>query len=449
MLATLLCSHCLPPGDLYLPNRETRETGPYRNTTTTRIRGSPSPWLLTLAALLLATPAFPQESIRLSLASSQAAEARRQAASTLGYYNVKLGPSAWRFAAGLGMAYDTNIRLDPDELAKSDFMFTPEVDARMLWPITDQNSLNLRLGGGYNAYTRYTEFNRWFINPGSELSFDIYVGNFWINLHDRFTITTDNYQDPTAVGIGDYSQFQNDAGFGVVWDLNKLVTRLGYDHLNYIILNGYQGQPDARQEVLSLAGGYPFQKDSELGLEIGTGFMHYDTSGTNTLYTDAIQWNIGPYVDLQLTDYIRGHLSVGYTMFMPDAPGLDDFTGIYAQLGFSHRINQYVSYNLGGSRSVQFALFGGTIDLYTASLTANWHILREFTLSTGFLYEHGDYLDLYVETFDRYGPNVTLSRRITEKLTASLEYQYFNRSSDVPNWTYQVHIVSLNLRYQF
>ncbi len=407
------------------------------------------PRLLHAACLLfgLLPSGVAQDSIRLSLAGAEAAEARRRAVDTLGYSNAKFGPSLWCFAAGLGLQYNTNIRLQ--EAAKSDFIFSPQLEAQMLWPISDQNSVMFRFGGGYNAYTRYTEFNRFFINPGSELSFDVYAGSFWVNLHDRLTITTDNYQDPTAVGVGDYSRLQNDAGVGLVWDLNKLITRFGYDHLNYLMLSGYPGQPNARQEVLYLAGGYPFQKDSAIGLELGGGFMQYDTSSTNLVYADATQWNLGPYTDLQLTDYIRSHVSVGYIMFIPDKANMDDFTGLYAQLGLSHRLNQYVTYTLIGSRSVQFALFGGTIDLYTAGWQADWQILRQFTLGTGFTFEHGEYLVTYHETFDRYGPSISLRRRLAEKLDATVSYKFYERSSDAPDLSYAVHIVSLNLRYQF
>ena len=70
--------------------------------------------LVVWVGLVLATGvqlATGQESIRMSFASSYAAEARREAAATLGYYNVKLGPTAWRFGAGLGVEGIGDVRV--------------------------------------------------------------------------------------------------------------------------------------------------------------------------------------------------------------------------------------------------------------------------------------------------------------------------------------------------
>ena len=65
-----------------------------------RTRGARA-WLV-LAAAALSLPGRAQESVRMSLAGAQAAEARRKAAATVDYYNLKLGPTAWRFGTGLG-----------------------------------------------------------------------------------------------------------------------------------------------------------------------------------------------------------------------------------------------------------------------------------------------------------------------------------------------------------
>ncbi len=100
-------------------------------------------WGRWLALFLLLTGSVrAQEAVRLSLASAEAAEARRRAAATLGYYNLKLGPTAWRLGASLGTEWSDNIRLEGQN-PKSDFLFRPEMTARMLWPISDKNSINL------------------------------------------------------------------------------------------------------------------------------------------------------------------------------------------------------------------------------------------------------------------------------------------------------------------
>ena len=79
---------------------------------------------------------------------------------------------------------------------EGDFIFRPQLYTRMRWPVSDQNSINLALGGGYSAYVINPSLDRLFVTPDSELSFDLYAGDFWINLHDRVSITENTYRIP-------------------------------------------------------------------------------------------------------------------------------------------------------------------------------------------------------------------------------------------------------------
>ena len=120
---------------------------------------------------------------------------------------------------------------------------------------------------------------------------------------------------------------------------------------------------------------------------------------------------------------------------------------MYAQLDITHRLNQYVAYSLSGGRTISLAFAGGTIDRYFAHWQANWQIVRKVTLGTSFSYEHGTQLYAGGETYDQYGPGISLSRAITDKLSSSLGYQFYWRDSNQPGRNYTVNVVSLNLNY--
>jgi hypothetical protein len=401
--------------------------------------------------LLLLTPVRAQESLRMSLASSAAAEARRRAAATIGYYNLQLGPTAWRFGTSLGLEYDSDINYGP--AGQSDFIVRPQINTQLLWPITVQNSLNLNLGLGYSAYIENPRFNRAFITPGSEVSFDLYVGNLWINLHDRFSITEDAYQDPTVAGAGNYSQLQNALGIAPVWDLNKIIVRAGYDHVNYIELTGSAGRPDGQSEVFSSSVGYALKPGVLTGIEVGGALIRYTATGTNIAFSDASQWNAGLFYETQVSEYMHFRASGGYTVYSPETSGVSgatgDFTGYYAQLGLSHKVNQYLEYTLSAGRSINFAFYGGNIDEYYAQLNAQWKFMRKTSISTSLEYEHGSQVGFAGETFDRYGGGISAGRPITSKLSSSLGYQFYWRGSDVAGRDYLSNIVSLTLAYQF
>ena len=121
------------------------------------------------------------------------------------------------------------------------------------------------------------------------------------------------------------------------------------------------------------------------------------------------------------------------------------FRIFYAQ--FSR--TQYVSYSVSGGRSISLGYAGGSIDRYFAHWVANWQIVRKVTLGTFFSYEHGTQLYVGGETYSQYGPGISLSRSITEKLTSSLGYQVYWRDSNQPGRDYTVNVVSLTLIYRF
>ena len=386
----------------------------------------------------------------MSLAGAAAAEARQATAANLSDSNLKVGPTAWSLSAGLRLDYNDNVTYSQSN-QEADFIFTPQISTRLFWPVSDQNKINLTLGAGYSFYLQHSTLDRVSLTPGSELSFDLYLGDFWINFHDRCSITENTYQDPSVAGTGAYSQLQNALGVAPVWDLNKVVLRLGYDHENYLYLNGNRGQPNGQAEVVSLSAGYVLRPGTLLGAELGGQLMRY--TGTNTLYGSAKQWNAGCFCDTQASQYIHFTGHAGYTAYTPEGGqgrnSAPNFGGVYAQLALTHRINQYLNYSLSGGRSITFALYGGTVDLYSAGLQAQWLILRGMSLATGFTYNHGSQLLSGGETFDQYGPQVGLTRPISAKLSGGLSYQIYWRGSNQTGRNYTDGILSLNFTYKF
>ncbi len=403
--------------------------------------------------VLMVQAVFGQETVRLSLASQEAAEARRKAATTLGYYNLKLGPSAWRFGSGLGVEYNDNVRYTEGKI--DDFIIRPGISAQMLLPVSDQNSINLKVSGGYSAYVENTGLSQFFINPGSELSFDIYAGDFWINLHDRFSINQYGYEDPTVAGTGDYARLENAAGLTTIWDLNKAIVRVGYDHQDFVSLSGDSPSiRDGSAEVVFASAGYAPKAEMLVGLESGGSLVTYEESNY-ALFTEAVQWNAGAFFDARVTEYITVRSGAGYTVFTPDFGPYERFIeddrldGIYLRVEMRHRLNQYVDYVLSGGRNISYTFYGGTADLYYARLQATWRILNKISLSTSLDYDGGSqYYGITEEDFDRYGGSISLGRGLTRSLSSSIRYSYYMRDSDEGR-DYDVNIVSLNFNYQF
>src|SRR5438477_10414949 len=224
--------------------------------------------------VLCATPILKgQDAIRPSLAGEAAAEARRQSIDKIPY-NLQLGPMKLRFSATLGFEYNDNINLSEDATAlvpspfgpvlvttqqQSDFIIRPQVTINALWPITQLNTLKLDLGVGYAYYIDHpsNNTNAVLVNPGSQLAFDIFVSDFRINLHDRFSLEQDPVAEVALSNVADYGRFQNAAGISVLWDVNAAVVTLGYAHYTFISTTTAFDYLDRNSEIVSRTVGFP------------------------------------------------------------------------------------------------------------------------------------------------------------------------------------------------
>lgn len=417
-------------------------------------------WLLrlTLAACLWASltkDACGQESLRLSLAGEAAAKASHDAAATIGYYNLLLGRTAWRFSAGLGVEYNDNVRMQ-EKNPQGDFVCRPNLSTQIHCPVTEKNSLDVSLGMGYSQYWETKDLNQFYINPGSGFAFNIFIGDFAINLHDRISVTENTYENPRgngANGNGSRATLQNSLGTSVMWDLNQAVLMAGYDHANYMSLSSgsSQSQPDGSSENLYINGGLRVRPDIMVGLEAGGGVTSYDQSGPTAVSPNTTQWNAGVFCRAQISEYMSVRLNAGYTVLMPSGTGstnliMSDTSGYYFQFSLSHRVNQYLNYTLSAGRSTDMQFYGQAYSHYSVQLQPNWNLFRKYQISTPLWWRQGSQVNVQTTTFDQYGAGINIGRPITKNLSGALSYQLIMESSDQ---SYTANIAGLSFTYQF
>ncbi len=411
-----------------------------------------------LGLLMTVRNAPGQEALRISLAGDLAAAAQQQANSSIGYYNLLLGPTAWRFSTGLGLEFNDNVRLQ--QSGESDVILRPSVNAQMHWPVTLKNSLEVSLGAGYSEYLQHQDLSQFFINPGSGISFDVYAGDFKINLHDRITITEQAYQNAGGSGGNqNLVSLQNAAGASALWDLNEAVANAGYDHVNYASLSQNQGEPNASSDNIFVNSGIRIRPELLMGLEAGGAVITYSqTSANNTpAIPGAVQWNAGVFGTAKISDYMDVRADAGYTAYTPDHTATNlvtsDATGLYFSLSLAHRVNRSLNYTLAAGRSTDLASYGQAQSYYFVRLTPNWNFLKEYSISTPVWWQQGTRLYNYqaggTADYEQIGLGLSVSRRVTKKLSAAIAYQFVEETSSQANLIYKANILDLNLSYQF
>jgi hypothetical protein len=395
-----------------------------------------------------------QDAVRPSLAGEAAAEARRQDIERIPY-NLLAGPVRFRFSATLGAEYNDNINLS-DVNEQDDVIIRPAVNFDAIWPITQLNTLRLDLGLSYAIYVDHSNANTngILISPGSQLAFDVFVGDFRINFHDRPSLQQDPIAEIQLSNVVDYGRFENTAGVSVLWDLNKAVATFGYDHYNYVSTTSDFDYLDRNAEELSGTLGVNVASTTTVGIESYAVFNYYDQHVLN----DSTTYAIGGFVETQLTSNLKARAAAGYQWINFDDNAAvstlfgdtKDVSDYYANVLISHRINAAIRQSVSAGHESQLGVNSNSITLNYVRHTVSWNIIRNTLLSTEFFYEHADDSGGFInEHLHRYGGAVTVGYQLTPHVTLGLRYQYTQKDSDVAFRDYQQNRVSVDGTYSF
>ncbi len=408
-------------------------------------------------ALMLILPLFflipslrAQDAVRPSLAGEAAAEARRQSVEQIPY-NLLAGPVRFLFSITTGIEYNDNINLSQTD-EQSDVIIRPQFNIDAIWPVTQLNTLKLDLGLGYSFYLDHSnaDTNAVLISPGSQLSFDIFVQDFRINIHDRFSLQQDPVAELQLSNVVDYGRFENTAGVSVLWDLNKAVLTFGYDHYTYVSTTSTFDYLDRNAEELTASAYFALTTTTGGGLEASAVYNYYDQNVLN----DSTSYTVGPFVETQITNYLKLRVSGGYQSINFDSGGLvsdsSDVSDYYANILLSHRINASISQTISAGHEAQLGVNSNFIELNYVRHTATWNIINRTLLTTELFYEDGDDSGgIFGEHIQRYGGAIAFGYQFTQHITLGLRYQYTQKQSDQPLRDYKQNRVSLDGTYSF
>jgi hypothetical protein len=402
---------------------------------------------------LLGAPAMlrAQDAVRPSLAGEESSEARRQDIEHIPY-NLLVGPVRFRVSATVGVEYNDNINLSQHDEREDDFIFRPQVNFDAIWPITQLNTLRFDLGIGYSIYVQHSgdNTNGILVTPGSQLAFDIFVGDFRINIHDRLSVQQDPITEGQISNTADYGRLENTAGVSVLWDMNKVLLTVGYDHYNFIATNDDFDYLNHNSEILSASVSVAVTNTTNVGAEGNAVFSYYDQNIMN----DSADFSVGGFVETQVTSYLRVRGAVGYQWMDFDNNGLirdqSDLSDYYANILISHRLNAQISQGLSAGHESQLGVNSNYITLNYIRHTITWNIIRNTLLTTEFFYEDandsGGFID---EHFHRVGAAGTVGYQLTPHVTLGLRYQYTQKDSNVAGRNYIQNRVSLDGTYSF
>ena len=408
---------------------------------------------------------FAQDAIRPSLAGQEAYEARQEDVSRIPY-NLLLGPLRMRVGASVGVEYNDNINY-AEVNTQDDVIVTPNLTLDMIWPVTQLNTLRLDLGIGYSFYLDHSSDNTDFllVAPKSQLAFDIFIGDFRINLHDKMQLQQDPVQEGALSNVVDYGRFENTAGLSILWDLNKLLLQVGYDHYNFVATNSDFDYLNRNAEMVGGSAAFIVNPTVTVGAEGNAVFTRFDNqNGGVGVLNDNQDYSVGGFVEMSLTNNLKIRAAGGYqwidfdqkfvTFFFgpfainfPDHKNLEDY---YVNGLISHRINAQISQTLSAGHENQLGVNSNYITLNYIRHAVSWNILRNTLITTEFFFEDADESGGVInEHFQRIGGAVTLGYQLTPHITLGVRYQGTSKDSDVFLRDYNQNRVSVDGTYSF
>lgn len=426
---------------------------------------------LGLFLLLLVFPAQAQDALRYSQAGEAAAKVRAQAIEHQDY-NLRLGNASFLATGSLDVELNDNVALSSSGYSslygralqsEEDIILRPHIDTRVFWPITQKNSLNFSLGVGYAKYIRNTDFDYLTIAPGSELSFDLFVKDFRFTFFDRFAYTQDPLENGAVSGVANYGGLNNSVGANVLWDLNKALLTFGYAHQNFIPDQSEFEYLTRESELIFTRAAFLLTPYLTVGPEVTGTLTAYDTS-TNFL-NDSFSYSAGAFAEARLSTHLQLGASAGIVSYEFDSQGQtrasENPLGYYLRLRAAHVLNEYISHSLSGGRETTLGVYSDAQERYFAQYGINWRIIKGLAFSTDFLYEHGNYsanqllapaavpINFLGETYDRFGFTLGLGFRLMEKLTTTLAYRRYMKTSNNELLDYTQNAVTIGVTYRF
>lgn len=432
------------------------------------------PWFfwMGLGLCLVTQSVQSQESQWQSLAGEASAMSRKSKPESMDY-NLDLGPVLLNVGAGLTAGYNSNTGLTQNGDTGSGYT-TPSGTLSLMWPITDLNTLTFSVGFGYSYYWDVPETDSpggLFISPNSALQGTFFVGDFRFTPYDQFSLQNDPTQAGELSNVSRFTIYQNSAGCKVDWDLADLIVTAGFDWFNlWSGQTSYQNL-DRRTLTPSLATTYYLTKTLIVGLEGVAAITNYTESQPQTVEnqqtgeTTTVNgqnnnniYQVGPFLNWQISEYITitgrggwvwGEFTGNNT---PENAAGGNPSTYFFNLGMSHRLNEYLNYNLTASRSTQLSALVGSnfVEVWNFGAGLSWNIIEDLSLTTPFSAQLGKVSgSVNPEDYQQYSAGITLGYRITEKLGSSVNFMYILKDSDLPNNGYQQWNASAGFNYDF
>jgi hypothetical protein len=367
-----------------------------------------------------------------------------------------LGPVFFSFNPYSSFAFDNNINLSQNN-PESDAYIGIGLDLGFFWLATGQSQLNFTSDVGYEFYLKHRDNDYIEIAPGSALTWNFSIDDCDLTFFDQFNYTRNVVSVAAVSNVSGIPIINNTAGLRAQWQPDQWLIQAGYSYNSYFSDSSAYAYLDNASHYFFARGAWRFAEAAQLGLEASASITDYDqqSQSGNTSYS------LGPYLEWQVTRFIHASLHGGPTFFSfagnSSGQSASSLGTYYINFDLTHQITPFISQELSVDRSVNLGYTQGTA--YTKQLnigyTIHWRLKPWLNFWLSLNYQDGQQpllvgsIKEINEDFARYGVNPGISYQVTQKLTTSLSYSHWTRSSNINGNGYADDNITLQFQYSF
>ena len=378
------------------------------------------------------------------------------------YYNFKIGDNFYLDLLGtFSVAYDTNISSSGFN-PQADFIISPGLFITSDWQITDYNDLSLTLGMEMHKYLEHSELdsinNFISILPGSDLSFSVFIGDLTVTLSEGLTYTI----DPTdAFGVNlsnntirnnviDYGRFYNRLALDFDWDLNDV--QVGFELFRFDVIPTSSTFDYTQRTQYGIMPFIEFNLSPTLmvGLKGEATTNEYRVNFEN----NSTSYSIGPMWRWLIASNLEFNGEVDYIYYDFDQNGINGDTtspdGLEFNLSLEHIFTERFVHRLYTSRYLEYGSISNITTVYDLGYSFVWRIMRRTNWRGVAIYDRGsDSGGPRPEKYNRYTVGTGFDYLLSDRLTASLDFSYQHKTSDLLFRSYDKARVILYFAYDF
>ena len=375
-------------------------------------------------------------------------------------YSINVGPVRANVGASTSVNYTDNVFYSEDR--QSDVMIEPKVSLDALYPVSELNTLRLNLGVSYEWYTQHTSLNAKapLISPGSELAFNIFVGDVHLRLYDSFSyeeslfFNSFNGNQPffNFNNVGTFARLDNKVGTEATWDLDKYLLTAGYFHENFKSYSAEFDYLDRQSEWFAASAGYRLGDHLMAGVESRASFNHFDQE---TTLNDNWRGRVGPFMEATLLEGVTLRGGGGYDWARYDAAGAStsDYDSYYAYARLSQQTRLFTHSLEAGHETVLGDNANNLRNSYVlyaikSSVIEHVDLSADYSMNLNWAQEYGGPSG-FNERFIYYQAGGRVGWQFHRNWRTELGYAYLLKNSDLADRNFQRNRVTVAIIWKF